>query len=276
MTTPKYIARTVAVISGEDTNVGKSTLARHMLRPGLKKIHGSCEYLLVEKMDRDINEGEDKRYSPDELKAIMLKLAMCRSKKQGAVVVDVGGGQAPLFMAAMKEAKGSEARVDVFILPVVATQKIDKVIETIEELLLIGVPADRLCIVVNRAPIGKTVDNLVSNNGPFAALATHAKSYGYRLISRALPNNEAIEKIRGKVTLTVEALASGTADLSTEFERLVSEGKDAEAEEVFELEYMGGVAASMTGHLGACFAEIFEVNSRTVDVRDINLDGIMA
>lgn len=253
-----HIARTVAILSGEDTNVGKSTIARHMLRPGLTAVHGSCEYLLVEKIDRDIAEGEDKRYRPEELKAISLKLAMCRAKKKGAVVVDVGGGQAPAFLAEMKQAQGSEARIDVYILPVVATMKIDKIIETIEELILIGVPADKLSVVINRAPVGKTVADLVGD-GTFKPLADHAAEYGYRLISIALPNNEAVEKLRHKVALTVDALAGGTADFNAEFERLAAAGKDDEAAEVFELEYMGGVAKSMKVHMDACFAEIFGI-----------------
>ena len=250
------IARTVAILSGEDTNVGKSTIARHMLRPGLTAVHGSCEYLLVEKMDRDIPEGEDKRYRPEELKAISLKLAMCRAKKNGSVVVDIGGGQAPVFLAEMKQAQGSEARIDVYVLPVVATMKIDKIIETIEELLLIGVPNDKLAVVINRAPVGKTVADLVAE-GTFKPLADHAAEYGYRVISIALPNNEAVEKLRHKVKLTVDSLAGGTADFSAEFERLVADGKDDEAADVFELEYMGGVAKSMKTHMDACFAEIF-------------------
>jgi hypothetical protein len=260
MTQLNTIARTVAILSGEDTNVGKSTIARHMLRPGLTAVHGSCDYLLVEKMDRDIPEGEDKRYRPEELKAISLKLAMCRAKKKGAVVVDVGGGQAPVFLAEMKQAQGSEARIDVYILPVVATMKIDKIIETIEELILIGVPADKLSVVINRAPVGKTVADLVGD-GTFKPLADHAAEYGYRLISVALPNNEAVEKLRHKVKLTVDSLAGGTADFASEFERLVAAGQDKEAEEVFELEYMGGVAKSMKVHMDACFAEVFGIPS---------------
>jgi hypothetical protein len=258
MTHLTNIARTVAILSGEDTNVGKSTIARHMLRPGLTAVHGSCEYLLVEKIDRDIAEGEDKRYRPEELKTISLKLAMCRAKKQGAIVLDLGGGQAPAFMDEMKQAQGSEARIDLFIHPVVATMKIDKAIETIETILLMGVPPEKLAVVVNRAPIGKTVADLVGD-GTFKPLADHAAEYGYRLISVALPNNEAVEKLRHKVALTVDALAGGTADFNLEFERLVADGKDDEAAEVFELEYMSGVAKSMKVHMDACFAEIFGI-----------------
>ncbi|MFG6488262.1 hypothetical protein ACG04R_16365 [Roseateles sp. BYS78W] len=253
-----HIARTVAVLSGEDTNVGKSTIARHMLRPGLTAVHGSCEYLLVEKVDRDIAEGEDKRYRPEELKAISLKLAMCRAKKKGAVVVDVGGGQASAFLAEMKQAQGSEARIDAYIVPVVATMKIDKIIETIEELILIGVPADKLSVVINRAPVGKTVADLVGD-GTFKPLADHAAEYGYRLISIALPNNPAVERVRHKVSLTLGALADGTADLNAEFERLVAEGKDDEAADVFDLEYDGGYAKSMRVHMDSCFSEIFGI-----------------
>jgi hypothetical protein len=265
------VARRVAILSGEDTNVGKSTLARHMLRPGLIAVHGSCQYLLVEKIDRDIAEGEDKRYNPEELKAISKVLAFCGAKKLGAVVVDVGGGQAPAFMSELKEAQGSEARIDLFVLPVVATQKVDKIVETIEELLLLGVPAEKLNVVINRAPIGKSVSDLVAD-GTFAVLDNHATAMGYRIVSVALPVNEAVERLRDRVTLTVDALAGGTADFNAEFERLVAAGQDEEADAVFELEYMGGVAKSMKMRMDACFAEIFGLTT-AAGIEVVEVDG---
>lgn len=256
--------RTVAVLSGEDTNCGKSSLVRHMLRPGLKSIHGACRYLLVEKEGRDIPEGEDVCYRPEQMREIQMELAMCRAKKQGSVVVDVGGGQNTVFQAGMKEAKGSTARVDLYVLPVVPTQKVDKIIETIEELLLLGVEPDRLAVVVNRAPIGRSVNDLIAD-GTFAPLASHSNEYGYRLITVALPNNEAIEKLRKRVSLTVESLAAGTANFKIEFERLVQAGEDDEAKQVFELEYMGGVAQSMKGHMDKCFTELFAAPAKVSD-----------
>lgn len=248
--------RNVAVWSGEDTNVGKSSIVKHMLRPGLIRLHGACKYILIEKEGRDIPEGEDSCLRPNQMREIQMELAMCRAKKQGSVVVDVGGGQNQVFLAGLKEAKGSTARVDLYVFPVVPTQKVDKIIETIEELLLLGVEPDRFAVVVNRVPIGRSVTNLIVD-GTFAPLATHAKEYGYRLISVGLPENEAVGKLRKRVNLTIESLAAGTADFNIEFERLVQAGEIVEATQVFELEYMGGVAQSMKGHMDRCFAELF-------------------
>ena len=265
------VDRRIALVSGEDTNVGKSTMARHMLVPGMTAIHGSCQYLLVEKMDRNIAEGEDKRYSPEQLKEISKILAFCGAKKQGAVVVDVGGGQAPAFMAELKEARGSEARIDLFVLPVVATQKVGKIVETIEELLLLGVPPEKLAVVVNRAPIGKSVTDLVAD-GTFSVLDNHATALGYRIVSHALPVNEAVERLRDRVTLTVGSLAGGTADFNAEFERLVAAGDDEGAGAVFELEYLSGVAKSMKMHMDACFAEIFGLTT-AAGLEVVEVDG---
>lgn len=259
--------RTMALLSGEDTNVGKSTFAR-LVRQLLIEMFGACQYLLVEKIGRDIPEGEDHRYRPEEMRAIQLALAMCRAKKSGSVIVDVGGGQNQVFMAALKEAKGSDARIDLFVLPVTEKVKIDKFIETIEELLVMGVEPSKLAVVLNRIPIGKTFSEVMSE-AAFVPLAKHAKEYGYRIISVPLPENEAVAKLRNKVGLTIGALAGNTADFNEEFVRLVELGQDKEAEEVFELEYLSEVAKSMQIQLEACFNELF-----SSEIVDVDLDNL--
>ena len=62
-------------------------------------------------------------------------------------VLAVGGGQAPAPLAEMNHAQGTEAPIDLYIHPVVAAMKIDKAIETIENILLMGVPPEKLAVV---------------------------------------------------------------------------------------------------------------------------------
>lgn len=250
--------RTVAILSGENTDQGKSSLSRHMLRPGMIALHGSCEYMLVEKIGRDIPEGEDHRYRPEELKQLMLRLAMIRARKSGSAVVDVGGGQNAAFMAAVREAKGSEARFDLVLSVVTGKVKMDKVLEIHEELILTSIEPSKIVVVINRVAIGKTYDD-VRADPYFATLFAHAGKYGYRIITVVLPENEAIELIRKNVALTIGALAAGGDAFNAEFERLVQSGMEAEAAEVFELDYLSGVARSLTGRMEECFAKIFGI-----------------
>jgi hypothetical protein len=74
------------------------------------------------------------------------------------------------------------------------------------------------------------------------------------------------------VSLTVDTLADGTANFNAEFERLAVAGLDAEAAEVFELEYMSSIAKSMKAHMDACFAEVFGLTTDS-GIEVVEIDG---
>ena len=80
----------------------------------------------------------------------MLRLAMIRARKSGSAVVDVGGGQNAAFMAAVREAKGSEARFDLVLSVVTGKVKMDKVLEIHEELILTSIEPSKIVVVINR------------------------------------------------------------------------------------------------------------------------------
>lgn len=244
---------TIAVVSGEDTDVGKSTLARHALRPALTKLYGECDYLLIERSDRSISEGETERFAPDDMPTVLTRCAKARAKKRG-LVLELGGGQNDAAISQIEAYKGSEGRVDQWLFPIRATQKADKVIESITRLISLGVAPEKLAIVVNFVPAGRTASDVIDRDMP--SLAKHATEYGYRILAHGIPSSDTIRQLRELVSYTVGAIARSTTDYSAQAEQLWAQDRDAEAEQLEKVSLLSMGAAGVVDHLELMVGEL--------------------
>ena len=125
-------------------NVGKTTIAAHVLKPRMPQ----ASIYSVE----SINAGAD---------ASGLEVEKLRGKKFGSLVdaimmlddaiIDVGASNVEDFMKNMQQYEGSHEEFDVFIIPVVKEKKVQSdTVNTITALRAIGVPANKIRVVFNK------------------------------------------------------------------------------------------------------------------------------
>jgi hypothetical protein len=129
-------------------NVGKSTIARHLLLP---RIPGA-EFIAIESLNADEGQGQALRGRQfGELQEYVQTVT--------SVVVDIGASNVEELMAQMQRYRGSHEDFDGFVVPTVPTLKQQQdTIATLIELSRIGVPASRLKLVFNMVEAGVKVD----------------------------------------------------------------------------------------------------------------------
>ncbi|OED34111.1 hypothetical protein AB832_08390 [Flavobacteriaceae bacterium (ex Bugula neritina AB1)] len=131
-------------------NVGKSTVANHLLMPRLE----NAVLIPVE----SINEHEGDK--DEVLRGREFQELMERAMIEENAVIDVGASNVEEFMAQMSDYTSSHNDFDYFVIPTVATRKqIDDTWATIEELSDIGVPRDKIKIVFNKMDRYSTVSD---------------------------------------------------------------------------------------------------------------------
>jgi len=191
-------------------NVGKSTVARHLLAPRLE----DAQVIAVESINSDDREKESALRGSqfDELQDQM----MSRSN----VVVDVGASNVEDFVALMQRYEGSHDDFDVFVVPTVPVvkQQVDT-IATLNELRDVGVDAAKIRVLFNavdpRADLTKSFTRL---------FARHQSHGGFVLNADAvLYDNPIFEKIKG-TDATIIGLRDDPTDYVAWNARAMEEG----------------------------------------------------
>ena len=136
----------VAVINFSG-NVGKTTIARHLLLP---RIPGA-ELIAIESLNTDEGQGQGLRGRQfGELQEYLQTVS--------SVVVDIGASNVEELMGQMQRYRGSHEDFDAFVVPTVpALKQQQDTIATLIELSRLGVPTSRLKVVFNMVESGITV-----------------------------------------------------------------------------------------------------------------------
>lgn len=133
-----YIKLAVVNNSG---NVGKSTIAKALLKP---RLEGS-EIIKVETINNDGT--NDEKLSAKEFDEIIKRI-----DDVDCTIIDVGSSNIEQFLVQMNEYQGSHDLIDFFIVPVVKeTKQQEDSIQTIHNLMAMGVEKDRFKVVFNQA-----------------------------------------------------------------------------------------------------------------------------
>ncbi|MCC5617913.1 hypothetical protein LC605_23075 [Nostoc sp. CHAB 5836] len=120
-------------------NVGKSTIARHLLLPRIP----DAELLSVESLNADENTGRAVRGR--EFGALQEYLQTIDH-----AVIDIGASNVEDLLALMRRYQGSHEDVDAFVIPTVPALKQQKdTIATLVDLSRLGVPPERMKLVFN-------------------------------------------------------------------------------------------------------------------------------
>lgn len=217
----------IVVMSGENTSVGKTMIAREVLRPGLTEIHGACDFFQVEAIDRVLQEGAI-RITPEEIPDLFNKLAVLRARKRSSVT-DIGGGQAEHFFKVLEKNVSARNRIDLFILPLVPGLEETKVLSIIEKLISFGADAKKLVVVFNKVngDNPQPLVNLLKNSYP--KLKNHSEKIGYRISTRFIPDAKVIAEHGPTPDCSLYQTSEDKTDYVAEIERLAtSNGSDEE------------------------------------------------
>jgi hypothetical protein len=227
----------VAVINFSG-NVGKSTVARHLLMP---RIEGA-ELIAVESINADDSQGSTLRGNQfGELQEYLQTV--------DNVVVDIGASNVEDLLGLMRKYRGSHEDFDYFVIPTVSALKQQQdTIATLAELARLGVPADKVRVVFNLvedgAKLRETFDTLLAfiERNPVTRVSPQCR----------LGANEIYERLKGTETNLVE-LASD----DTDYKGLIARASDV-ADKLTLAQKLANrrLATGVVPELDECFAAL--------------------
>jgi len=222
-------------------NVGKSTIARHLLLPRIPR----AELIAVESINADEgHEGPSLRGRQfGELQEYMQTV--------DNVVVDIGASNVEDLMALMRRYQGSHEDFDFFVIPTTPPFKQQQdTIATLIDLSRTGIPASRLKLIFNM------VDEDVSIAEAFKPLLAFLDQHPLALASTRcrLGSNEIYGRVKG-MRSEVD-LASLSRD-RTDYKALIVQAPDA-AEKLALAQALATrrLACGVVPELDACFAAL--------------------
>lgn len=219
-------------------NVGKTTVARHLLLP---RIEGA-ELVAVESLNADEGQGQAMRGRQfGELQEYLQTV--------DSVVVDIGASNVEDLLGLMHRYRGSHEDFDCFVVPTVpALKQQQDTIATLVELARLGVPPSRLKLVFNM------VEDDTEVTQSFYPLLTFLDKHPVSLPNPAcrLALNEIYARIRGTST-DLAALARD----DTDYKALIVKAKDtAERLALAQKLATRRLASGVVPELDACFASL--------------------
>ena len=224
----------IAVLSYSG-NVGKTTLARHLLQPripGAKLV--SIESINADELQRDALKGKDFA----QLQEFLLST--------DSAVVDIGASNVEDLLVLMRKYRGSHEDFNYFVIPCVPAQKQQSdTVATLVDLLKMGVPHDKVRVVFNQIEDG---DNLAHT---FQAVLKFAAKNGFDAISPrcSIASNEIFQRLKGS-DRSITALATDTTD----FKALIAKEADpAKKSELASQLATKRLANGIVPELQACF-----------------------
>jgi MinD-like ATPase involved in chromosome partitioning or flagellar assembly len=190
-------------------NVGKSTLAKHLLAPMMPGASVVC----VETINADAAfEHTIKGAEFGQLQEDMLL--------EDSVIVDVGSSNVEEFLALMRQYRGSHEDFDLYLVPCVPAHKQQKdTVECIRALSKLGVDAQKIRVVLNLVPPGEDVHKL------FAPLIAFVQTEGLALVNTdsVVIESELFAKVRNSGQSIAEM-----ADDQTDFKAEISRASSAQ------------------------------------------------
>lgn len=224
----------VAVINFSG-NVGKSTVARHLLKPRMN----DCPVIAVETINSDgSGEGQVKG---KEFGNVLEAMAIYDD-----VVVDIGASNIEALIQQMKQYRGSHEDFDLFIVPTTPVKKQQRdTISTIDALREIGVPAKKIRLLFNMVELDEVPEQVFSG-----LFELHDADKSFTLNPKAVLH---VNNIYGKLSGSDKTITDVLND-PTDFKAQMAVATDAD--EKLRLAKLLGIqrlAAGVTQELDAAF-----------------------
>lgn len=165
-------------------NVGKSTLAKHLLLP---RIPGA-EIIAIESINSDDNGEETSTIRGRDFGSLQEELLVMDKG-----IIDIGASNVEDVMKLMTQYRGSHEDFDLFVIPAVKDTKQTKdTIATIEALKAIGVPAKKIKVVLNKVEIDDDIESVF-----YPLIAYQKDSKAFSIITKhAVTSSELYQRMR--------------------------------------------------------------------------------
>ena len=227
----------VAVISFSG-NVGKTTIARHLLLPRM----AGAKIVSIESINA--SEDEDHVIRGRQFAELQEYLQVVEN-----VIVDIGASNIEDVLALMRRYRGSHEDFDVFIVPTVPALKQQRdTMATLAELSRLGVPASKVRIVFNM------VDDRSEIEHAFGLLLTFLREAQLARLSlnACLETNEIYARVNGSCA-DLKSIASDTTD----FKAMIAAATDS-AERVGLAQHLATrrLAIGVVPELDDCFTAL--------------------
>lgn len=219
-------------------NVGKSTVARHLIAPRLP----GAQIVPVESINSDGTEDEAIRGK--QFGELMEAMALMDS-----AVIDVGASNVEDFINQMRQYRGSHEDFDYFVIPTVSKAKQQRdTISTIEALSEIGVPAKKIRLVFNMVELDEQPERIFSGLFEY-----HAAAKNFTLRPDAVIHmNDIYGKLKG-----AEQSISEILNDPTDLKQKLKEATDADQKlQISRLIGIKRLAAGVSEELDAVFKTI--------------------
>ena len=223
-------------------NVGKSTVARHLLAP---RIPG-CQIVAVESINAD--DGK-----PMTIRGRQFAQLQEYLQTVSDLVVDVGASNVEDLLALMRRYSGSHADFDGFVVPTVPARKQQQdTAATLAELARIGVPAQRVRLVFNQLEDDSPIETVFETLLAYCAVSGHAQPRMAACMPACMRSNEVYARVRG----TGQSLAELAAD-PTDYKAEIAKA-DSTSEKLALAQRLATqrLARGVIPELDACFAAL--------------------
>ncbi|RVT49588.1 StbB family protein [Rubrivivax albus] len=197
----------IAVISFSG-NVGKTTIARHLLAPRLP----GARIVAIE----SINAGDDEDHVIRGRQFAELQEYL---QVVDSVVVDIGASNIEDLLALMRRYRGSHEDFDAFVVPTVPAGKQQRdTIATLAELSRLGIPASRVHVLFNMVDDGTELERVFE---PVIAFLQQSS-----VATASLDCRLGVNEIYGRVQGSAVNLADLAAD-RTDYKALIAAATDS-------------------------------------------------
>jgi len=131
-------------------NVGKSTVAKHLLAPRLP----NAEFIAVESINADENDT-------DMIRGKQFGHLQERMVTLNSAIVDIGASNVEDFISLMRAYRGSHEDFDYYLVPAVKESKqIKDTIATIQALADMDIPANKIRVIFNKLEVDETLEDV--------------------------------------------------------------------------------------------------------------------
>ena len=219
-------------------NVGKTTVARHLLVPRI----AGAELIAVESINAD--DGQTQAVRGNQFGQLQEYLQTVDN-----VVVDIGASNVEDLLALMRKYRGSHEDFDYFVIPTVpALKQQQDTIATLAELARIGIPASKMRVVFNQ------VENDVRISELFASLFAFIEQHQFAPANTRckLGANEIYERVKGSGVDLAELVRD-----ETDYKALIAKASGT-VEKIALAQKLATrrLATGVVPELDACFAAL--------------------
>ena len=230
----------VAVISFSG-NVGKTTIARHLLAPRMP----GAKLVSIE----SINAGDSGAANVHVIRGRQFAELQEYLQVIDDVVVDIGASNVEELLALMHRYRGSHEDLDYFIVPTVPAGKQQQdTMATLAELSRLGIPADKVRLVFNMVEDGSDIERVFDAMLAFLRVSPVARMS----LNCRLGTNEIYGRINGS-GVDLSALAADASD----YKSLIAAATDS-SERLALAQRLATrrLACGVVPELDACFAAL--------------------